>query len=450
MIRATDVALVSWCAARHRRAAREEIAEYRDARLRRLVAHAYAAVPYYRGLLERHGVEPGQIRTADDLARIPVTTRRDLQTAPPASLVARGTDPASLIVHRTSGSSGEPVRVFRTWLEERLTSAFRLRALHDFGLRPRDRRVQFVQPRPHDARNWEGPQRVIRALGFHGKITLDRRLPAEEILQQLQAVRPDAMTGTPDILVRLARVMDRERWDAVRPRLLIAGGAVLTELLRRQIADGFGAPVFDLYGSYEMGTIAWECPRAGGFHVADDGVVLEVLKEGRPAEPGETGEVVATQLHAFAAPFIRYRLGDLAIRGETSCPCGSPFSTVVAVRGRVQVSLPLANGRLFRSADLVHLMLEQPMQWVGQYQLVQERPDHVVLRAVPLRPPPPGAITTLEDAVCERLGPGIGLEVRLVPEIPLDANGKFEVVRSLVQSTYDQAEGEGPAPSRRS
>jgi phenylacetate-CoA ligase len=436
MIRATDVGLVAWQAVRHRQGARSEMTAFRDARLRRLIAHAYESVPYYRALLDRHGVRPDHVRTAADLARIPITTRRQLQTAPPESLLARGVDPARLIVHRTSGSSGEPLRVRRTWLEERLTSVFRLRALHEFGLRPTHRRARFVLPRPRDPHNWEGPQRIVRALGFHRKLMLDRRLPPSDLVARLAAIRPHAVTGTPGILVRLARALARERRGAVRPRLVVAGGDVLTPRLRMEIADGFGAPVFDMYGSYEMGTIAWECPRAGGFHVADDGVVLEVLRDGLPVEPGERGEVVVTQLHALAAPYIRYRLGDLAIRGETTCPCGAPFSSLVAVEGRVQDYLPLANGRLFLPTEIVALALEQATPWIAQHQVVQERTDHVVLRVVPLRPPPAGAVAALQAAVLERLGPGIRLDIALVPEIPLDASGKFQVARSRVETIY--------------
>src|SRR5262249_37347913 len=86
---------------------RDEVVALRDARLRRLVAHAYENVPYYRDLFERHGVEPGHIRTVADLDRIPVTSRRDVQTLPLSTRLARGVDASRLIAHHTSGSTGE-------------------------------------------------------------------------------------------------------------------------------------------------------------------------------------------------------------------------------------------------------------------------------------------------------------------------------------------------------
>jgi phenylacetate-CoA ligase len=114
VIRTADV-LSTWSkVARHARASRDEIVAYQSEHLRRLVSHAYRNVPYYRALFDRHGVAPHHVRTVADLALIPVTTKRDLQRAPAVEAVARGLDPDRLLVHTTSGSSGEPLSIRRT------------------------------------------------------------------------------------------------------------------------------------------------------------------------------------------------------------------------------------------------------------------------------------------------------------------------------------------------
>ncbi len=87
--------------------------------------------------------------------------------------------------------------------------------------------------------------------------------------------------------------------------------------------------------------MAWECRHSGDLHTCDDGVLVEVLRDGRPAEPGERGEVVVTNLHAYAMPFIRYRIGDLATRGAP-CGCGAPFSTIGEITGTDDRLLPAA------------------------------------------------------------------------------------------------------------
>ena len=437
MVRTADALSTVWSVARHARASREEIVAYQGAHLRRLVSHAYTSVPYYRALFDRHGIAPHHVRTVADLALIPVTSKRDLQRAPAVEVVARGLDPDRLLVHMTSGSSGEPLSIRRTWLEERLGTAFRLRALRDLGLRVTDRRVGVGLLRPHDPRDWDLPQRMLRRLGLYRKAALDCRSAPEEILRRLEELRPDVIAGFPGVICRIAQVIAGGRPTTLRPRLLMSGGEVLTPLMRREITEAFGAPVVELYGTHELGMIAWQCTKMGGFHVSDDSVIVEVLKDGRPARPGEVGEVVATRLHALAMPFIRYRLGDLVTQGDTPCPCGAPFSTILTVQGRMLDYFPLANGRLFHPYELVMIILNHGTRWIGQYQLTQERRDRVVLQVVPRLSPSPEDIGGLERAARETLGPGVEFQVVLVPEIPLEVTGKFRVSRSLVESAYD-------------
>ena len=278
---------------------------------------------------------------------------------------------------------------------------------------------------------------MLRTLGIYRKASVDCRSVPEEILGRLEALRPDVIVGFPGVIGRIAQVIAGGRPTTLRPRVLITGGEVLTPLMRREITEAFGAPVVELYGTHELGMIAWQCTKRGGFHVSDDNVIVEVLKDGRPARPGEVGEVVATRLHAFAMPFIRYRLGDLVTQGDTACPCGAPFSTIFTVQGRMVDYFPLANGRLFHPYELVMIIIDRGTRWIGQYQLTQERRDRVILLVVPRLSPPPEDIAGLEVAARETLGPGIEFQVVLVPEIPLEVTGKFRVSRSLVASAYD-------------
>ncbi|HXJ80433.1 MAG TPA: hypothetical protein VMS64_17360 [Candidatus Methylomirabilis sp.] len=430
--------------ARHRTAPRAELLQFQHERLRRLVAHAYDAVPYYRALFERHHVKPDDIRTTADLPQIPVSTRRDVQRASPIDLVARGLDPSRLLAYRTSGSTGEPLTVRRTWLEERLNSAFRLRTFHDFGIRARDVRVVLsagggASP-SHGRQSWDGLQRVLRSLRSYRKVRVDHRFPAPEVLDRLAAIRPDVLVGGPNLLAPVGREMARARPGAIAPRLVISGGEVLLPLERRQISENFRARVVDMYSSHELGLIGWECPRGAGLHVTDDSLLLEVLVNGRPAEVGEAGELVATRLHAFAMPFIRYRTDDVVTRGPAPCPCGAAFSTILTVQGRMVDEFEMADGRLLHPNLLVVHLLRDAARWVAQYQLTQETRERVVLRVAPLAPPTAEEIAAVESLGRTAFGPGVDFELRLVPEIPMDTDEKFRVCRSLVRSVYDDVD----------
>jgi len=419
------------CLWRHPRCRREEIVAFQNERLRRLVGHAYRNVPYYRRLFDQNGLKPQDIRTVADLAAIPMTSKRDLQALPAADVLARGADPRRLLLHRTSGSTGQPHEIRRTWFEERLLNAFRWRALSYFGRRPADRIAQIALGGRQDP-----VHQLFQHLGFFRQTKIDCLQVPQEIVRQLCACRPQVINSMVGVATLVSGFMDEQARRQVRPRFLMVGGEVLTPAMRRQIAAGFAAPVYENYGSHEFNLIAWECKETGELHVCDDATVVEVLKDGRPAAAGERGELVGTNLHAYAMPFIRFRLGDVVTKGADACACGQPFSTIRDVQGRMIDYFPLPDGRLMHPYELVDAMLAAA-PWIREYQLVQERKDRVVLRAVPAAPPTPQELAGLQKALSVRLGAGVQFEIELAAEIQRDPSGKFRVSRSLVNSHYD-------------
>ena len=154
---------------RHARASRAELREWQDARLRRLVCQAYESVPFYRRLFDRHRLHPRHIRGVVDLDLIPTVDKAMMRREGTAALLAKGHHAESLLTVRTSGSSGEPFTIHRTWLEDKLQYLLRLRTFGAFGVRHRDRIVAVgVGGRPES-----GDDKVIgrslRALGFHSR-----------------------------------------------------------------------------------------------------------------------------------------------------------------------------------------------------------------------------------------------------------------------------------------
>ncbi len=415
---------------------REEIVALRNRQLRRLISHAYKNVPYYHRLFDCNGINPNDIRGVADLSMIPITSKKDLQSLPVGEIVARGLNPDHLIEHSTSGSSGEPITIRRTWLEHNLLALFQLRAaMHECGLRIRDRQASIVLVRPIHPRDNQLPVRIIRSLGLLRKVYINCVLPLEDILRTLRDLRPDVLTGFPGVISQISQVISDDDREIIRPRIVIVGGEVLNPFMRAQITKAFAAPVFDFYASHEFGLIAWECKETGEFHTCDDGMIVEVLKDGRPSAPGERGEVVGTNLHSFAMPFIRYRLGDIVTKGLETCRCGQPFSTIRAIQGRMIDYFPLPGGRTIHPYEVVSCLIRTV--WIRQYQLIQEREELIILRAVPSMNPTMQEIARLEESVTAILGQGVEFQVVLVSEIELEPSGKFRVSRSLVISVYD-------------
>lgn len=408
-----------------------QLQAHRDRAVRRLIRHAYAKVPYYRRLMDREGVRPGDVRSAKDLGRIPVTDRDTLQELPPGEIMARGVHSERLLAASTSGASGKPITVRRNWVEQRLHSLFWLRARHYFGLRPTDRIVSVSYVREGRGHGLQLHQIPLRALGLYRKHRIDCCLQADQIADALYELRPDWVSGQAGAVARVGRFLMEDPRPPLRPRAVAAGGQMITPGMRRDIVRGFGAPFHTGYASHEFGLIAWECRQTGKLHVCDDSLVLELLQDGQPVGPGERGEVVGTDLLSYAMPFIRYSLGDLAVRGDSACPCGLPFSTIERIEGRTVDFFPLPDGRTLHPYRVVGELLDAA-PWVRRYQLLQETIQRIRLRIVPFGKPSPEQIERVEAGIRPILGPEVDFRIELTDELDIPPGEKYRILRSRV------------------
>jgi phenylacetate-coenzyme A ligase PaaK-like adenylate-forming protein len=427
----------AWAVQRHPHAGRAELQAYQDARLRRLVLHAYENVPYYRKLFDRHRVHPRHIRGTVDLDLIPISSKQELRELPAAALTDRSVNPRRLLSVWTSGSTGEPFMVRRTWLEQGFNVLFRDRCQKAFGLRLTDRIMTVGRGRGHDPKESKLVGRAMRAIGIHPTLRVDGMSPPEEIVRRLETFRPHMLVALPGVLCLTADYLLATGRQDIRPRILLVGGEVLTPLMRRRLTEAFGVEPVQTYASHEFPMMGWECRASGEIHVCDDAVILEVLRDGRPALPGEDGEVVATNLHAYAMPFIRYRLADVVTRGSEQCGCGQPFSTIRAIRGRMIDYFSLPDGRRLHPYRILERLLPGGDAWIRQYQLLQDRPDRIVMQVVPSEAPTLEMQERIARAVGPLLGSGIEFQVRLVEAIPLEPGGKYRHSRSLISSAYE-------------
>jgi phenylacetate-CoA ligase len=205
-------------------------------------------------------------------------------------------------------------------------------------------------------------------------------------------------------------------------------------LLPRDRADlelAFGPAVFDTYGCREVMMIGAECEAHAGLHVAMENVVVEIVvtENGREraAREGETGEVVITDLHNFAMPFIRYANGDVATAGPARpCACGRVLPRIEAVQGRISELLRDGNGAAV-SGIAISFLVQDISRSVRQFQAVQHRDRSVTINLVVDGELPTAALAAVR-ANGERLLAGIDVDVAVVPELPRNPSGKHRLV----------------------
>ena len=315
-------------------------------------------MPFYGVSLRRAGIKPGHPITDDAWARVPILGRRAVQEAGDR-LHATELPPGHgrPVEVRTSGSSGMPVTVRKTELEQFYWQSFTLREElwhgRDLGAKLLAiRRDDQLAPTATGAslrqlRDWGAPVATVYPTG--PMVLLDYRCTIAEQADALRRERPDYLLTFPSNLLALLRHMRAQDLAPAGLRGVRTAGEALAPETRALCSRPLGCvEVTDCYSAAETGNLAFQCPDSPPgqerYHVQSESALVEVLDaDGRPCAPGATGRVVVTPLHNFAMPLIRYEIGDLAEVGPP-CTCGRTLPVLTRIPGRARDMLTLPGG----------------------------------------------------------------------------------------------------------
>jgi phenylacetate-CoA ligase len=400
-------------------ASRETLRQLQTTRVREQVAHAYAHSAFYRAKLDQAGVRPEQIKTLDDVARLPFTTKDELkqdQAEHPlwGTLLAVPFEQC-LRVHMTSATTGRPLAFLDTKEDWHGFYHSYARSLWAFGIRPADMVMAAFSYGPWIG-YWSGfyAAQDLGCLVFPaGGLSTDQRIDA-------LLTYPITVLGcTPSYALFLAEQADKKGIDlAASAKIRITWhtgepGASIPATKAR-IEAAFGAQAFDLPGLTEIAAWGFECDaRAGLTHVHEDYCYPEVLDEqDQPVRPGERGELVFTSLYRKAMPLLRYRTRDIVQLADRPCPCGR---TLVAFEGGVLARLDdmkKVRGIIVYPRRVEEIVREH--RGVDEFQIVFRRLDGLDDILVRIDPAPAlgrGEREGLQRAVGEGLRVGLGIRV---------------------------------------
>lgn len=412
----------------------QEIERLQFRKLERLLRHAAAEVPYYSEVLR--GIDLASIRTREDLRQIPILTRAHLQNNLEA-LLARGVDKDRLIRKASSGSTGSPTTVYLD--RERSLRSWAYNTRHNrwagfewscklasmWGL-PTAARVEaevqtsWLSKQWKTARAWASgePREVYLSPFQHTPEEM------EQFARALLRFKPDVLLGYTNSLIEFAGFLQKRGIRGVRARAIIAGGEVLTQDLRQLLEEVFGGRAFRRYGSRELDILASDCEQ-GRLHLNDDHLVVEILRH-----PGESfGRVLATDLHNYAMPLIRYDLEDVASPLEGQCPCGRGLTMLTNIEGRKSEMFKTEDGKLISGLWFTTFMRE--ISELRNYQVHQTGYKAFQIKIVTESTLPKEEL--LAPAIAQiksRFGEDTVIDVVRVAEIPKVGTGKFRFLIS--------------------
>lgn len=414
-------------------ASRKDIEDYRNVRLKKLLDHAWKHVPYYRKLFDQAGITPEHIREVSGLNKLPVSTKDDLR-AHDGLMLSDKISPARLITKFTTGSTGEPFHIRRTFWEAGVSGMVMMRNFRSYGWRRQDT-VAVISMHARARRKAGLPRIISGAMNYYAgkRVHLNCLGDPESLADQILRIRPDIVLSYAGILARIGDILSERKMPDWRPRFLLSGSETLTPIRRRQMEAGFGARAYDYYAAYESGMIAWECRETGLYHVADDHIILEVEQDGKPVPPadGVHGETVITNLHSLSMPFIRYRLNDTVVCGPATCPCGAPFSTLRSIEGRRIDYFILPDGRHIHPLGISRAFI-QACPGIKQYQIIQETPDRITVRIVHSPSHPHIGIAAIPEQVKNYVGMNLQVNIDFVDHLRPEPTGKYKLFASHV------------------
>lgn len=399
-------------------------------RLRALLAHAGAHVPYYRELFARSGFDPGAVRALADLGRLPFLTKPLIRAHVDALRSERA---ARLARFNTGGSSGEPL-VFYIGAE---------RVSHDVAAKWRATRWWGVDVGDPEIVVWGSPIELgaqDRLRGLRDRLMRTELLPAFEMSEakldrfvaRIRARRPKMLFGYPSSIALIARHARKRgvRMDDLGIVVAFVTAERLYEDQRAAIAQAFGCRVANGYGGRDAGFLAHECPEGGMHLTAEDAIVEIVDAAGRALPAGEAGEIVVTHLATKDFPFVRYRTGDVGVRDDRACACGRGLPLLAEVQGRTTDFVVAADGTVMHGLALIYSVREEP--GIERFKIVQESLARTRVLVVPSPAFDPAAVGRIRAAFKRRLGGEVDVSVEVVDDIPPERSGKHRYVVSRV------------------
>jgi phenylacetate-CoA ligase len=418
-----------------------QVKELQEMKLRKLVRHAYQHVPYYRQKFDEAGIKPADIQTLEDLHKIPLLSKQDVRENIYFDLLSDNHRKDEILRIQTSGSTGEPFVCFADRHQLEIRWAATQRSLEWTGYRFGDRQARlwhqtigmnFTQIAREKLDAWFNKRLFVPAYELS-----DKNL--RKFIEMIEKQQPVLIDGYAESFNFLAHYIKQNGLPSIQPKAIMSSAQSLPEQSREIIEKAFNCKVFDKYGSREFSGIAYECDAHDGHHVVAESYIVEILKDGRAAKPGEVGEIVITDLSNNCLPLIRYRIGDLAVAMDDTetCACGRGLPRVGKIEGRVQAIIVGTNGNYVPGTFFAHLFKDYDYI-IRQYQVLQEDVGLMLLKIIKA---PSFNNDSFQEVLTELkkfLGADMKINVEFVDHIPMVRTGKQQGSISKIKMDFQR------------
>ena len=398
-----------------------------ERQLKYMIDYVYKNVPYYHKLFKDLKIIPEQIKTLDDLQKIPILNKNIIKS--------NWEEFTPIKIHKlkyyhgsTGGSTGTPLKFRLSKFDRFLAGAVLYRGWGYSGYELGDKMV-FLAGASLDIGSKSNYVKRIHEIARNIKKLSSFDMGNKEMHQYekiINSFKPNSIRGYPSSIYFFAKWIEENDISIHSPSSVFTTAEKLYPNVREKIGCVFDCDVYDTYGLNDGGLSAFECPEQSGLHIDTERSIMEVIdKDGNPLDDGE-GEIIATSLYNYAMPFIRYDTGDLGYITDDVCSCGRGYKLLKELVGRSVDVLITPEGKNVHGWFFLFIFWEY-CKGIKEYQVIQEKVDEIVIKIVPEKDFDEKQLDKISEIVRERSA-GWNVEYKFVDTIDRTQSGKYKFI----------------------
>ena len=414
----------------------EENRNLQRIKLFKLIKYASQNIPYYKRIIKEYDIQFAEDTIFDDIKKFPILTKEIIRNNFDKLYKFRDN---TYYRNTSGGSTGEPVIFYqdRNCLEREIAT----KILFDewAGRKIGDPMVKLWGSLQDILRSGQGFKGYLKQQ-LYGVTTLSAyRMADKDIykyVQRINNIKPYLILAYTSSIDELARSIQKQHLSIYSPKAIMTSASVLYPEVQARIEEVFQAPVFNRYGTREVGNVACNCEKSQRLHIIPNVHYVEILDEqGKEVKPGEIGEIVITLLTNYTMPLIRYKIGDRGILSEIKCSCGRGLPLLEKVEGRIRSMFRNKQGNVIDGGVFIRLFFFRDN--IKQYQVIQESVEHITINLVLNDKKSIKVIEKdfmeINKAIKTIMGSEIIIKYNLVDVIDSSPSGKYRYIFSKVE-----------------
>jgi phenylacetate-CoA ligase len=405
----------------------ESLLMEQNKRIRKIVQYSYNHIKYYNSLFKQLKIEPEKIKTIKDLEKIPVLQKEDI-IKNWNDFIPNNISKIKYFKSTTGGSTGAPLK-FRIEKKDRTLGIGMLYRGWSYASYELGEKMIFLGGASLDYSSKNNfltkIQENVRNIKKFSSFDMGES-DLKNNVQVIRSFKPKYLRGYASSIYFFSEWIEENDIKLPKMKAVFTTSDQLYPAMRKKIENVFSCPVYDGYGLNDGGVTAFECNEHNGLHIDTERSVMEIVDSNlNQLEEGE-GTILATSLHNYAMPFIRYNTEDVGFLLNFNCNCGKKYKLLKELRGRVVDTFYTPEGKNVNGWFFIYIIWES-CKGIKKYQIIQENLNKIIINIVVDNSFDYKQLNFIEQKIKEK-SKKWEIEFKILDKINLTESGKYKYI----------------------